>query len=200
MISNSKLIDFYNRAVSEHSHPDPEKAIFGRAQLSGLSASFEKGGRIGLFSISKKKAEALGWDDLNNPEQNFRAAMHLDSEGYTDGEFDDMYIASSGISGGQKKKDQFIIELDTAFSEIQDRISWEGGQPISLSSEVDTDSEIENRLDGASTQEQLMEATKRESAQMQRTVVDNALSSENIDRDIEEAMNLLKEYISRSVQ
>lgn len=197
MISNSKLIDYYNRAVSEYNHPEPDKAVFGRAQLSDRNSEHSKGGRIGLFSISEKRAKEAGWEDLKNPEQNFRAAMDLDTNSFDAGDLAEMYISTAGITGGQKKKDSFTMELDEDFGLISSKISYEAGVPVGIN---DSDPEVQtDLLEGADTSEEISEETKRQSAQMQKSVVQSSVENSSLDRDVENAVALLKEYINKAV-
>jgi len=200
MISTPKLIDYYNRAVSDFSHPDPEKAIFGRAQLSGRNAKFDRGGMVGLFGISAKRAAELGWEDLKNPEQNFRAAMDLDISSYNSGDLAEMYIQSAGITGGEKKKSNFIVELDKSFGEIRDKIEYEDGQPVSIrDSEPETGTPTTEILGGLDGKEEITQETKRQSAAMQNQIVASSLAGDSLDDEVNSALNLLREYVDKSI-
>ena len=200
MIGSNKLIDFYNRAVSEFNHPDPEKAIFGRAQLAGKNAKFARGGMVGLFAISEKRAAQAGWEDLQNPEQNFRAAMDLDIESYNSGDLAEMYIQSAGVTGGEKKKSNFIVELDKSFGEIKNKIQYEDGQPVSIrDSESEKDNPTVDVLSEVEGSADIMEETKRQSASMQNQIVASSLAGDDLDDEVNAALALLREYVDKSV-
>lgn len=199
MISDSKLISYYDRATEEFGHPDPDKGIFGRAQLAGRNPEYEKGDRVGLFGVSKKRAEAAGWTDLKNPEQNFRAAMDLDVSSYNTGELAEMYISTAGVTGGEQKKLNFITQLDSAYQEISSEINYEGGRPVSISGQKE-DTQSEEMIDDSSGKEGMNESVKRGSALLQNQTIRSTLDSGQLDRDVDSALSLLKEYIDKSIQ
>lgn len=197
MIADNKLFSYYERAKNEFSHPDPEKAVFGRAALSGRKSDYAHAGKVGLFAISQKRAEALGWDELSNPDQNFLAAMDLDMAGYTENEGDlfEMYAGSAGITGGVQKKNAFNEELDEAYNEIKKTIKYNDGVPYDLSGgDVQKEKILDESGDG-----DIKEDVKRASAQMRHTIAGSFSGKESFDADVQDALQLLREYVDRLV-
>lgn len=199
MISDRKLIEFYNKAL-EIGHPDPEKAVFGRAEMSNRKSDFRKGGRVGLFGVSSKNAGELGWEDLDNPDQNFNAAMDLDIANFDLENIADMYAKTAGITGGESKRISYNIELDESFERINSKIQYEDGIPVSISREDgEEDSSEESGILNSETKDDLVDETKRVSAGMQSHLLSVVGDPISVELDLERALQLLKEYINKSI-
>jgi hypothetical protein len=186
MASSQKLLELYNRAV-ELNHPDPERAIFGRAAMTGFDSQYNKDGKAGIFSVDEKRAARLGWDNLESIEESFQAAMELDGRAYDkDGDVGKMFLSTAGT-----KKDSFLNVLDKSYTEIREKISYEDGVAVGLDLTKKEEGTKEIRLDPDKPHDDIQKDARREVADE----VGGGESSASLTR----LTTLLKEYIDASV-
>lgn len=192
----AKLLEFHGRAKSEYGHPDPDRAIFGRASLSGFDSDYDQGGRAGLFAVSKKKAKSIGYGDLSYDEESFRAAMELDMSVYEAGGIDEMFAKTAGVSSGVGNRNKYIADLDDAADMTQEKIVYEDGSPIAFSKSdiLEPDPSFEAEGD-----EEVRDATKRHSAKLQENVMIDQLGVVRSLDDVKGALQLLRTYIDKAV-
>ena len=193
-IPKTRVLDLYVRARDEFQHPDPERAVLGRAYLSGFDSDYEKNGRAGLLPVSQIKAKSIGLENLFNVEKNFLAAMELDLTSFQSGDIEASLASSAGITGGATNRARYIESLTKAYQEFSDEIEFENGDPIGIRGGSGEDLGLS---DGS--EEELKSETKEKSAEMKSGISLTDVGVVHSNQDVLDSFRLLRAYIDKAI-
>lgn len=197
MISDRKIIKLYQQAV-ENGHPDPDRAILGRSELTKRKADFALEGKVGLFGISERKASGLGYEGLDDVDTSFDAMMLMDSNHFQEtDDVNEMFFRTASIPNGTAKKDKYLKRLDEATEEAKKRFVWEGGMPVSAV--TNNDEETIEHIETTGDEQAIKEVVKEKTASFKNDSIVRATSGLGVDSEDElhRYMGLLKETISK---